>query len=353
MTTNSLASRRNRQNDESGISAIIIAIFGTVILGLAAFVLDTGALYTERRELQVGADAAALALAIDCARDSCGDIDAKAEALAGLNAADGKTNASAQLFLSDQRVRVITSTDDAGSNIDGDDSTVDFHFARIWGLNGAPVSARAVAGWASPSGGTTIPLTFSLCEWDKTGGLNGLTPGPPYSGPIDLIFFHDPSGNQDPEDCAARAGQDLNGDNRLNGGFGWLNPTTGCSVTINVAGWVAGSTGASGPNSCTPASLINTEVMIPIFDDLYKGPANAGPCGSQRCYHVYGFAGFYVTGMQLGGNGNKWTVNPPAACTPNSRRCIGGYFIRFVQGATAGTGGGGPNLGARVVRLLE
>jgi hypothetical protein len=352
MTPSSLASRLNRRNAESGISAIIIAIFGTVLLGLAAFVLDTGALYTERRELQVGADAAALSLAIDCARADCNDLNARADSLADQNAADDQANATARL-LSGDRVEVVTATNDAGSNIDGDDSTVDFHFARIWGLSGKAVSARAVAGWAVPSGGTTIPLTFSLCEWNKTGGLNGLTPGPPYNGPIDLIFFHDPSGNQDNEDCSAPAGQDYDGDTRLNGGFGWLDPTTGCSVTINAAGWVAGSTGASGPNSCSPASLINTEVMIPIFDDLYKGPANKGPCGSQRCYHVYGFAGFYITGMQLGGNGNEWTVNPPAGCNPNSRRCIGGYFIRFVQGATAGTGGGGPNLGARVVRLLE
>jgi Flp pilus assembly protein TadG len=341
-----------RRRNESGISAIIVGVCGTLLMGLAAFVLDTGALYTERRELQVGADAAALSLAIDCARADCTDLNSRADSFADQNAADDQADATAQILTGD-RVEVVTRTNDAGSNIDGDSSTVDFYFGRIWGRNGAPVAARAVAGWASPSGGTTIPLTFSLCEWNKTGGITGLTPGPPYSGPIDLIFFHDPQGNPDYSDCNAPAGQDYDGDTRLNGGFGWLNPTTGCSVTINAAGWVAGSTGTSGPNTCTPSTLLNTEIMIPIFDDLYKGPANGGPCGSTRCYHVYGWAGFYITGMRLGGNGNEWTVNPPASCTPASRRCIGGYFISFVLGATAGSGGGGPDLGAKVIRLLE
>ena len=346
MTSYRRSVARHDASSESGISAVLIAVCLTMLIGFAAFVLDTGALYTERRELQVGADAGALALAQDCARSNCTNLSSKADELADLNSADGQSTATAQLQGA-ASVEVVNRTRDAGANIDGDASTVDFHFARIFGLNGDPVSARAVATWFNPSGGTTLPLTFSLCEWNLTGGLNGLTPGPPYSGPVDVIFFHDPTVSNGAGVCpAGPAGQDIPG------GFGWLSPTTGCSVTINALGWVAGSTGTPAPNGCnSPADLIGREVMLPIFDDVVTAPAANGVCGANRCYHVYGFAGFYITGMQLGGNGNQWTVNPPPSCSA-SKRCIGGYFIRFVQGASAG-GGGGPNLGAAVVKLTE
>ena len=324
---------------------MLIAVCASMLIAFAAFVLDTGALYTERRELQVGADAAALALAQDCAKSNCTDLSAKADVMADLNASDGQSTATAEL-LGTASVEVVNRTNDAGSNIDGDGSTVDFHFARIFGQNGHAVSARAVASWYYPGGATTLPLTFSLCEWNLTGGLNGLTPGPPYSGPVDVIFFHDAGNNGAPVCPSGPAGQDIPG------GFGWLDPSAGCSITINALGWVPGSTGNSAPNGCNPADLINREVMLPIFDDVVKVPQAAGVCGGNRCYHVYGFAGFYITGMQLGGNGNVWTVNPPAPCGP-AKRCIGGYFTRFVQGATAGNGGGGPNLGAAVVKLTE
>ena len=44
-----------------------------VLLGVGALVIDVGALYAERRQLQNGADAAALAVAADCAEGDCLD----------------------------------------------------------------------------------------------------------------------------------------------------------------------------------------------------------------------------------------------------------------------------------------
>ena len=43
-----------------------------VLIGVGALVIDSGALYAERRQLQNGADAAALAVAQDCADGHCG-----------------------------------------------------------------------------------------------------------------------------------------------------------------------------------------------------------------------------------------------------------------------------------------
>ena len=47
--------------------AVIVAISLTALIGMAAFAIDVGALYGERRQLQSGADAGALAVAEDCA----------------------------------------------------------------------------------------------------------------------------------------------------------------------------------------------------------------------------------------------------------------------------------------------
>jgi Flp pilus assembly protein TadG len=347
------AQRKVSQRNERGVSAVLVAIVGVMMIGCAAFVVDTAALYAERRELQGGADAAALSLAIQCADGTCPDLNAGAEEYVDLNSKDGQSTASAQL-LGGNRIEVINRTRDVGSNTDGDATTVDFSFAQIFGLGGSAVSARAVASWENASGGATLPLTFSLCEWQKSvqlvnGQLVGLTPGPLYSGPLDVIFFHVPggngngngNGNQGAPSCpAGPAGQDVPG------GFGWLDAPTTCSATVTGFGFVGGSTGVPAPNTCSPAKLIGKTVLLPIFDSVVGN-------GNNNTYHIYGYAGFHITGFQLGGNGNEWTVNPPNVCNAN-KRCIGGYFVSFTQGATAGSVGGvGPNLGAKTVKLTE
>jgi Flp pilus assembly protein TadG len=346
-------------HDERGISALLIAILGVVLISFAAFVLDTGALYTERRELQVGADAGALAVAMDCARNSvsgpCGSPNITADGLADLNASvDGQSTATAAVNLATRTVVVVNRTKDTGANIDGNSQTVDFHFAPIFGQTGEAVSATATATWSYPSGAVTLPLTFSLCEWNLV-GLGAIQTGnPPYPPALArLLYFHDP-GPQGATQCNAPAGQDFDGDTKLPGGFGWLDSPIGCSATVNGFGWVPGSTGSPAPNTCNPADLLNKTVLMPIFDDVAKSPASTALCGGNRCYHVYGYAGFYISGFNLTGQGpaSSWNVNA-AECTPTSKRCIKGFFVSFVTGATAGSSGGGINLGAATVKLTQ
>ena len=61
-----------------------------VLLGMGALVIDVGQLYAERRELQNGADAAALAVAQDCAGGDCLDETTTADTYADDNAHDGE-----------------------------------------------------------------------------------------------------------------------------------------------------------------------------------------------------------------------------------------------------------------------
>ena len=57
-----------RRNERGGIS-VMVALLMVVLLGAAAVAIDTGLIYAERAELQNGADAAALAIAEECAND--------------------------------------------------------------------------------------------------------------------------------------------------------------------------------------------------------------------------------------------------------------------------------------------
>ncbi len=345
-------SRRERQSpreSERGVTAVFIAVCATILFGIAALVIDAGALFQEKRELQNGADAAALALAQDCARGFCTGLDAKAVAYANKNAADNFSRATASLPTSNS-VKVITLTKDVGANTDGNANTIDFAFAPIFGGGtGKEVTATATAVWGVAGGGATLPLTFSLCEW------KALTPGGVFSTTPQVIFFHDPTGPGGAAECAAPAGQDFDGDTKLNGGFGWLTDAPNCTASINAGGWVQAEPGNSPPSAqnCDPLKLLNSEVQVPVFDDVYDNKPKPAPCAWIKCYHIYGIATIHITGFQLGGNGTQWTQNPPAACSP-SKRCVAGYFVKFTVGTDGGPVTPGPHdLGTYQVRLTQ
>jgi Flp pilus assembly protein TadG len=349
---------RHDATRERGAVAVIVAICGVVIFGMAAYVIDTSSVYVERRELQNGADAAALAVARDCALGDCGDDYGTAQQYASGNAGDSAAGIREITYPAANRVRVQTETLDARADIDGDSSTVDFTFARLWGRTGRSVSATATAEWFAPAGATTLPITFSMCEWLRAtdGGTTYSTPPPPWDADdtYHLIFFHvgnNQGANVVPDECAAQAGQDTDGDDRLQGGFGWLD-SDGCSASWEVGDWVASQPGAAVPNGCDLSQLIGRELLIPIFDDVtesggagFNRQCAVGPGG--KCYHLHGFAAFWITGYRFPG------AHHPTRDAPcrGPDTCIGGYFIRFAQ-AWEGSGTG-PDLGASVIRLVD
>ena len=54
---------------EEGVVAVVVALCLVVLMGGVALTLDVGSLLYRRREMVNGADAAALAAAMECARD--------------------------------------------------------------------------------------------------------------------------------------------------------------------------------------------------------------------------------------------------------------------------------------------
>ena len=81
---------RGRLSGERGATATVFALLLVPMLGFAAIAVDIGALYAERARLQVAADAAAIAVAQDCSRGTCGDMLATARAMVAANDGDAR-----------------------------------------------------------------------------------------------------------------------------------------------------------------------------------------------------------------------------------------------------------------------
>jgi Flp pilus assembly protein TadG len=151
--------RRGRR--ERGAVAVVVAISMVVLMGFVAISVDVGSIYSDRQQLQNGADAGALAIAESCQRGTCID---SADKYAKANKLDGQATGKA----------VINQT--AGSVTVEVDSTHQNWFAGVLGMPTTAIRAYASAKWGYPSGGPTLPLTFSWCVFhDATGGWDATT----------------------------------------------------------------------------------------------------------------------------------------------------------------------------------
>jgi hypothetical protein len=327
------------RRDDAGAVLPLVAIMIVVLLGMGAIVVDFGQLYVERRELQNGADAAALAVAQDCAGGDCRDETATARTYANDNARDGKAGIG-DVCGSGPGLSACATTP-AGVPAKGwvkvdtvtpADDKVDYVFAPILGRETGEANATAIAAWGSVGGAATLPLILSKCEYLELGG--NLSTGA-YPAGRNYIYFHDTT---DAGTCpAGPAGQDLPG------GFGWLTTSAQCQVQITAGGKVLDKPGNSVPNNCNPASWRDATVLVPIYD------RTNGLGGSNGEYWVAGFAGFHVLAYSF--PSDKWENGSPCPGPkpPNSTRYICGEFTQMV---TTGDIGSGSDFGAHVVQMV-
>lgn len=317
---------RGLSGDERGGVLPLVAAFSVVVVAMAALVVDVGSLQDERRQLQNGADAAALGvaqlIAKTCPSGPCtpASLVTMAQGLADANADDDETAIdSVTPDYANQRVAVSTSTRERDGG-----TILPYWFGQaVTGSRGQTVRATAVATWAGLDRATVIPLTLSKCEFvDAT--ANGTVFGQPTT-----IVFH---GRAD--SCSAGpSGADLPA------GFGWLKDendgnASDCNVTPSVGDLVREDTGVVGtPHSCDLSTLLGTDILISLYDGL----SGSGTTGE---YHVYGFGMFHLTGFRFPSK----TGGSPPPCSP-PKTCIGGHFVKFV-----GIGDyGGPSVGNQIV----
>jgi len=323
------------RRDDEGLSLVLVAVTLIAVIGMVAFAVDAGAIYAERRELQNGATAAALAIAEDCGVGlPCDSPTAMttAEEYADANASDLAANIhTLDLDTVAKSVTVIAQTEDtAGTTI------LAPFFAQVIGYSGGTVGASATAVWGYPKSGSGLPLIISDCEWDK---VKDNTPDDP-SDPF-IFYFHD---GKTTDDCAAQAGQDWDGDDRLAGGFGWLDTGGGgCGIIVAVDDWPDEDPGASPSTGCSPselkALLLDKDVAIPYFNDVRGLGANGE-------YHVSGLGSIHVTGYNFGGQ-FKEPSTAEAPCK-GDLRCLAGY----ISSKTITSGElGGEDRGVLIVKL--
>jgi Flp pilus assembly protein TadG len=316
-----LTSRLRRPLDrERGATAVVFALLLVPMLGFAAIAVDIGALYAERARLQVGADAAAIAVAQDCSRGNCGDMLATAQALITANDTTGTA------------ARPVLSSDPLSVTVTGG-LPVEHWFAPVIGHDSTRVSATATVGWGGPSGGTAVlPLTFSWCEFEQQtyGGL-------PSGELVRTIYFTKTS-----QTTGCTGPSNL----QVPGGFAYLDTDPGaCAATTGIHGQWFSKTGNSVPSVCAEfdfAGWLGRTVLLPLFEE-------SGSSGNNAWYRVYGYAAFRLTGYHLGGQYSS----TPTPCGGNDR-CVAGYFTRFVELSDAWNySPDAPQLGSSILRLIR
>lgn len=307
------------RDHEDGAVAVIVALTIVVLVGMAAMVIDVGQLYQERRELQNGADFAALVVAKDCGMGNCGDTTGTATTYADDNANDNTSAVDGVTVDLDARTaKVDTSTSDPSGG-----SRITYKFAQVLGFNGDKVRASATAQWGPVATAPSLPLTISECEWNRGTG-NDPTNLPSAKA---TFSFHD--GNNAEPCNPGGSGSDVPG------GFGWLDAEN-CSATASVrngAVWVGSSPGNSPPQSCDPSNFpLGTPLLFPVFDDT-------SGTGQGAQFRIIGYAAFELSGYQLHNGNNSWS-NGEACSVPNNIEPAA--FVRPVIEAAPGGNGKKP-----------
>lgn len=367
--------QRLRGDDRGGIATLVaILLAGGVLLGMAALAVDVGQLYAEREELQSGADAAAIAVAKQCAETPVDCVvsvlDGTAERYADDNAKDDASTVSVLCGRlvdsdlpacppdSDNLTRCINDPPDdeyvevrTTTELPDGSTLLPPTFARALlgneGYDGTRVGACARAAYGPPKPASGLAVTISICEWEKlTGGGTDYPPAPPYppnpmppAGTDKPIYLHNTEGASS---CpAGPSGWDEPG------GFGWLDEDGGpCQAVIDEQGEVGGNTGAPASSTCQEVLdryYYNHEVLfIPVHDGTQGTGANT-------TYHIAGMAAFVLTGYALPGFRKPSWVSGGHFCK-GPEHCIYGFFTQDLMPVTGPTGG--PDLGARIVSLV-
>ncbi|MFB9880783.1 pilus assembly protein TadG-related protein [Planobispora siamensis] len=360
---------RWRGGDEGGIAVLVcVLLAGGVLLGMGALAIDVGRLYAEREELQSGADAAAVAVAEQCARDAgrCGTAPlATARRYADVNAKDGTsavetlcgrtagglpgcpppaTNLTACIG-DPPATSVYVEARTLSRRPDGSTLLPPILAQTLLGRDdyaGAEVRACARAAWGPPLRARGLGLTVSLCEWRQaTAEGTAFAPAPPAAAPASAevaLYLHTTTARH----CTTRGS---GGDNP--GGFGWLDDLDdSCSVMVEADGTYGGDPGVSASQECQEvlADLRGDGALtyLPIFR------AVAGT-GQNTVYTIEGFAPFVITGYALPGFSEASSLTGRRYCS-GSDKCVYGYFTRAlipVKGTI-----GGPDLGASIVTLI-
>lgn len=339
--------RSSRSDRDRGAILVWFSAFALVILGSGALVIDMGALWSERRQLQNGADAAALAVAVDCAKMACTQSQETALNYAQLNAADGEASVTlcgkgAGLTLCTQEpagvatavgfVQALTSTWNPGNG--GSSDQVRFVLAPLLDALqvGQTVRASATVAWGSLGTATVLPLVISKCSFDpawvaEDGSLSVPTTEIEISSNADgLCSLGWPAG------------------------FDFLADSVGSCGTMTIDIDSDGTTLDAGSEGVLPQCR-------PVIEALYESGEtfivpvvdSRTPPGSGSTYTADGFASFRLCGFALGGGYIENSCSTVCAGLPSRIRICGTFETLTFNGGELGDG---TDYGTRVLRVV-
>jgi hypothetical protein len=392
------------RRERGAIATIVVVLFaGGVLLGCAALTVDLGRMKSERQQLQNGADAVALSVAIDCGKPvGCLGDQTRQQSLANGNAADGTTSiartdgapaicgtatglpACAPLTASPtdcvapssmpaKWVRAYTrSRETNGSTI------LPYSFAKALSGQGSGVEVQACSEVGFFSGYDplkVVPIIQSQCAWDAaTNSGTTFPPLPPYTpaankdaNPLPKIptvinsaqvakieIMTDPTGGA--QDCG-KSGPGV----YTAGNFGWLDQVGDKNSTCQadaISGTMSGTGGVSSSSGCSDVlpSKVGTIIYIPIT-------SSSTGTGEGTTYTISGIAAFYLAGVDFEGNAASKLFNGydpkitdesgqvTVGCTAASQGCLWGWYLApLVPGGTPDPSGG--NAGPTTISLL-
>lgn len=401
--------RRVVPADEHGAVAVTVAVMLVALFGAVALAVDIGALYVEKRELQNGADAAALAIGQDCAASpasaGCSDYGtalATARTYADSNARDsastvcGSDSSAASCpdpatggvvtdgVVFDYAASKVTVTVDTEDPSSADTSRLAHWFAPILGIDATAVEAKSVAIWGPVglSGEAHIPVTIGMCEllhWTDQGtafylppGNPGpLTVGAPYPFPAQWDKIDKTTGQavalaQPPVELQFQSGNPAQpsycdpgpaGQN-FPGGFGGLATDTTCTVE-SVEGIADSSQGSLIENNdcksyCTDANSVCNNDPLMVLGKVVNLPIFEAYDGQAKTYDLTQPAAFYVTSYDFGGGKYRGTLPNWQNCKTGGTEpeCLEGYFTTAKPSISGQVDLGGYDTGMRTTQLV-
>jgi Putative Flp pilus-assembly TadE/G-like len=311
----------NTFKDARGQATIMTVLFLTVLCGMVGLVLDVGSWYRADRQLQVEADAAALAGA-QALPESTSNATSLAVQYAQKN---GVTLDGSEIsFSNDVRPNDVIRVDMR--------RPAPGFFSKLFGFAGVTVHAKASArAEALQEALHVAPIVVNV----KHPMLSGPTCKPmPCTDPtqIDLSDLHKPGGR----DASGSFGL-INLDQQDNSSVGssdladWI--VHGFNQYLSVGNYNSVPSAKFNSSSVIDAlNLRKGEVLLfPIYDKI-MGP------GDNAVYHIIGWVGFVVTGWDI--NGSKSTI-------------YGHFNGGIVQGVQAKKGSTVPDYGLRTIQLID
>ncbi|GIF18992.1 Flp pilus assembly protein TadG [Actinoplanes tereljensis] len=399
--------RRRRDSDQGAIATMLAALLASgVIMGMGAVVIDIGQLYVEREQLQSGADAASMKVALSCIKgNTCTNAAQTGNAItyAKLNAG-GDQMADAQICLNNTGCptwnTAITCppmfTPPAGQSVgkyvevrtttvtaSGSTLLPPTFAGTLVGLNyqGKQVGTCARVNWGPPVTTKVFALGISLCDWKRMTG-NGTVFYGPIGSLLSSLGLYTTIGLPNPtpgiDSAIVKSGSTVllgsvlpfcmtPANNTVPRGYGWLMnanltpPDANCELTLKVDDLPRASLLAITSAVCIPKLqsyvAIGRPIMVPIYDTLVPSLSPIISIAPQ--YHIVGFAPFVPTGYYtlLGGlfsginsilSGNLAAGLNDVLCI--TAACITGYFTKTLAPATRPTGfGTGQDFGATVI----